>query len=304
MAPLRKVAVVGASTKGMANLGSSVIEELKADPTFEVTVVSRKSSDTAPDGVKVLKLADDFPEEELEKAFAGQDAVVMTTNFQVFGHEGRFIDAAIKAGVKRFIPSEFGSNTRNQNTLAMFPMMGSKARTISELQAKARDGKGFTWTAICVGMIAEIGLTTGFFGFDLQGHAATIWEDGNQKFSSSTRANIGKAVCGVLKHPESTANQYVFVSSFETSMNELLSALEQAQGVKYSISHTKTEDEVAEGKAMLAKGDFMKAHKLMLAANLLPGYGNNFAKEEKLWNEELGVPRENVDEVVARIVKG
>ncbi|KAI1416454.1 NmrA-like family protein [Hypoxylon sp. FL1857] len=302
MAPLRKVALVGASTTGMANLGSFVLEELKADPTFEVTVVSRKSSATAPDGVKVLKLADDLPQSELEKAFAGQDAVVMTTNFQVFGQEGKFIDAAIKAGVKRFIPSEFGSNTRNQNTLAMFPMMGAKAKVVSEL--KAKEGEGLTWTAICAGMIADTGLTTGFFGYDLKEHTATIWEDGNQKFSSSTRANIGKAICGVLKHPETTANQYVFVSSFETSMNELLSALEKAQGVKYSITYTKLKDEVAEGKAMLAKGDFMKAHKLMLAANLLPEYGNNFVEEEKLWNDALGVPRENVDEVVARIVKG
>ncbi|KAI0139136.1 NmrA-like family protein [Hypoxylon sp. NC0597] len=302
MAPLRKVVVVGASTTGMANLGSFVVEALKADATFEVTVVSRKSSATNPDGVKVLKLADDLPLGELEKAFAGQDAVVMATNFQVFGQEEKFIDAAIKAGVKRFIPSEFGSNTRNQNTLAMFPMMGAKARVISELKAKESDG--ITWTAICAGMIADTGLTTGFFGYDLQGHTATIWEDGNRKFSSSTRENIGKAVCGVLKHPEITANQYIFVSSFETSMNELLSALEKAQGVKYSISYTKVEDEVKEGKAMLAKGDFMKAHKLMLAANLLPGYGNNFAEEEKLWNDRLGVPRENVDEVVARIVRG
>ncbi|OTA59655.1 NAD(P)-binding protein [Hypoxylon sp. EC38] len=298
MAPLRKIA----STTGMANLGSFVVEELKADATFEVTVVSRKSSATNPDGVKVLKLADDLPRAELEKAFAGQDAVVMTTNFQVFGQEGKFIDAAVKAGVKRLIPSEFGSNTRNQNTLAMFPIMGAKARVIGEL--KTKEGDGLTWTAICTGMIADTGLTTGFFGYDLQEHAATIWEDGNQKFSSSTRENVAKAVCGVLKHPEITANRYVFVSSFETSMNELLSALEKAQGVKYSISYTKIEDEVKEGRAMLAKGDFMKAHKLMLAANLLPGYGNNFVEEEKLWNDTLGVPRENVDEVVAHIVRG
>ncbi|KAI1141451.1 NmrA-like family protein [Hypoxylon sp. FL0543] len=301
MAPLRKVVVVGASTSGMANLGSFVVEELKADPTFQVTVVSRRCSDTSPDGVKVLKLDDDLPQHELEKAFRGQDAVVMATNFHIFGQESKFVHAAIKAGVKRFIPSDFGSNTRNQNTLDMFPMMTNKARVINGL--KSEEGSGLTWTAICVGLIVDTGLTTGFFGYDLKHHTATIWDDGNQKFSSSTRTNVAKAVSGVLKHPETTANRYVFVSSFETSMNELLSALEKAQGVKYSISHTKTEDEIAEGRAALAKGDFMRAHKLMLAANLLPGHGNNFAAEEKLWNDELGVPRESVEEVVARIVK-
>ncbi|KAI1099215.1 NmrA-like family protein [Jackrogersella minutella] len=302
MSALTKVVVVGASSAGMANLGASIVEELKADGTFEITVVSRKSSSTSIKGVNVLKLEDSFPQDELENAFAGKDAVVMTTNFQVFGQEDKFINAAVKAGVKRFIPSEFGSNTRNLNTLTMFPMMGAKARVISEL--KAKEANGLSWTALCVGMFLDMGLVTGFMGYDLKEHTATIWDDGNQRFSSSTRASIAKAVSGVLKHPKDTTNQYVFVSSFETSMNELLSALEKAQGAKYSISHTTAGEEVADGKAMLAKGDFMKSHKLLLAANLLPGYGNNFAEEEKLWNDILGVPQEDIDDAVAQIVRG
>ncbi|KAI0888387.1 NmrA-like family protein [Annulohypoxylon maeteangense] len=302
MAALKKVLVIGASTSGMANLGASLVEELKADGTFEITVLSRKSSPTATKGVNLVKVDDSFPQGDLEKVFTGQDAVVMTTSFQLFGQEDKFIDAAVKAGVKRFISSDFTSNTTNMDTLAMFPMMGGKARVNGEL--KAKESTGLTWTAISTGIFLDIGLMTGFVGYDLKGHTATIWDDGNAKFSVSTKANVAKAITRVLRNPEITANQHVFVSSLETSMNEILSGLEKGQGVKYDISYTKLEDEVAFGKSMLAKGDFMKAHKLVLAASLIPGYGNNFAEEEKLWNDVLGVPRESIDEVVGKVIRG
>ncbi|KAI1440480.1 NmrA-like family protein [Annulohypoxylon stygium] len=301
MAVLKKVVVVGASTSGMANLGASVVEELKADGNFEITVVSRKSSPTATEGVNLIKVDDSFPQDALEKAFTGQDAVVMTTNFQLFGQEDKFIDAAVKTGVKRFISSDFGSNTRNANTLALFPMMGGKARVNSEL--KAKEGTGLTWTAISTGMLLDIGLMTGFLGYNIREHTAEIWNDGNARFSVSTKGNAAKAVVRVLRNPEITANQHVFVSSLETSMNEILSGLENAQKVKYTVSLTKTEEQVAYGKEMLAKGDFMKSHKLLLAANLIPGYGNNFAKEEKLWNDVLEVPRESIGDVVKKVIQ-
>ncbi|KAI1458815.1 NmrA-like family protein [Annulohypoxylon moriforme] len=302
MAVLKKVVVVGASTSGMANLGASVVEELKADGNFEITVVSRKSSPTATEGVNLIKVDDSFPPDELVKAFTGQDAVVMTTSFQLFGQEDKFIDAAVKAGVKRFIPSDFTSNTRSADTLALFPMMGGKARVNSTLQSK--QSTGLTWTAISTGIFLDIALMSGFLGYDLKEHTATIWDDGNVKFSVSTKRNVAKAITRVLRNPEVTANQHIYVSSLETTMNEILSGLEKGQGVKYVVSYTKTEDEVEYGKAMLAKGDFMKSHKLVLAASLIPGYGNNFAEEERLWNDVLGVPRESIDDVVGQVFRG
>ena len=39
-------------------------------------------------------------------------------------------------------------------------------------------------------------------------------------------------------------------------MKDMVVALEKAQGVKYEVTQTKTADEVADGKAALAQGDF------------------------------------------------
>ena len=51
------------------------------------------------------------------EAFKEKDAVVLTTGDALGGREIAIVDAAIKAGVKRFIPSNFGSNSQNQGTL-------------------------------------------------------------------------------------------------------------------------------------------------------------------------------------------
>ncbi|KAI1322268.1 NmrA-like family protein [Xylariaceae sp. FL0255] len=299
---LKNIAIVGASKAGPVHLGFLIVEAVKVDPEFVVTVISRNSTTAElPNGVKVIRVGDNYPQEELEQAFAGQDAVVMSTGFQLMGQEGKFIDAAAKAGVKRFIPSEFGSNTRNSNTISIFPMTGAKAKVIGDL--KAKESGGISWTAICTNIFFDIGLTTGFMGIDIKKHKATVFDDGVHKFSSTTRDTVAKAVLGVLRNPEITENEYVYVSSFEVSQNEILSALEKAQGVKYTITLTTTEKETAEGKAALAQKNFMEASRLLKVAVYNPGYGNNFADEETLWNDKLGVPRENLHDVVAKLVK-
>ncbi|KAI1123659.1 NmrA-like family protein [Nemania abortiva] len=303
MAPLKNVVVVGASNAGQVRLGSYIVDALKTDPELVITVISRTSTTAQlPEGVKVIRVSDSYRQDELEGAFAGQDAVVMSTGFQLMGQEGKFIEAAVKAGVKRFIPSEFGSNTHNPNTVSIFPMTAAKAKVVGDLRTK--ESRGLTWTAICTNIFFDIGLTTGFMGYDIKEHKAIIWDDGSHKFSATTRENVAKAVLGVLRNPEITANQYVYVSSFEVSQNEVLSALENVQGVKYAVTPTTTEKEIAEGKAALEKKDFMEAGRLLRAAVYNPGYGNNFANEAELWNDKIGVPREDLGEIVGRLVKG
>ncbi|KAF7532856.1 hypothetical protein G7054_g7593 [Neopestalotiopsis clavispora] len=303
MAPLKNVVVVGASKSGIINLGSYIVEALKSDPEFTVTVVSRKSTPSSahPDGVRVVQVDDGYPPEELERAFAGQDAVVMATSFQVYGQEGKFVDAAIKAGVKRFIPSEYGGDTANAKTVAIFPMIGMRAQHIEHL--KTKESAGLSWTAICTGLFVDVALKTGFLGFDLQGQRATVWDDGKYKFSGITRENVARAVVGVLKNPDITANRHVYVSSFEASLNDLVATAEKIQDTRYSILHTSTETEAEAARNALASGNFMAAAKLLLVATLNPGYGSNFADEGHLWNDKLGVPRENLTEVVARVIQ-
>ena len=144
---LKNIILLGAG----GNLGPSILAALTADPHFTVSVLTRHSSTvTFPSSVTVHRIGDDYPDAELLAAFKGQDAVVSTLSHMAAGAHTRIVDAAVAAGVKRFVPSEFGSDTRNANALALLPaMFAPKVAMVDYL--KGQEAAGLTWTAFVTG---------------------------------------------------------------------------------------------------------------------------------------------------------
>lgn len=145
---------------------------------------------------------------------------------------------------------------------------------------------------------------TGFFGLDAVAHTARIWDSGDDKFSATNLATIGLAVARVLAKPEETANRRVHISSFEVSLNELLESYKKATGVsEWKITHVNTNEELESGMEDMRQGNFMGMFKLALGSKIKPGLGGDFAADGLLENEFLGLPRESVEETVARVLK-
>jgi uncharacterized protein YbjT (DUF2867 family) len=140
---VKNVALIGAG----GNLGPSILSEfLKSD--FSVTVLSREESKaTFPSGVQVVKT--DYSPESLAKAFKGQDAVISIVGNDGFADQTKIIDAAASAGVKRFIPSEFGSDTENSEVRAIVPIFNGKKQVVDYLKTKESDT--FSWSALITG---------------------------------------------------------------------------------------------------------------------------------------------------------
>lgn len=149
---IRNVILVGAG----GNLGPSILSAFVADAHFSVAVLTRLSSTSSfPAYVKVHRISDDYPEADLVEAFKGQDAVVSTIATANAPLQRRMADAAIKAGVKRFVPSEFGSDTRNHKAMAILPQyFKGKADTVDYL--KVKEAEGLTWTAFVTGPFFEL----------------------------------------------------------------------------------------------------------------------------------------------------
>ena len=130
------------------NIGAAISKALVDSNKFNVSALSRQeSTSTYERGIKVIK--SDYSESSLIDAFKGQDAVVSALSRAGLGEETKIIDASVKAGVKRFIPSEFGSNTENANAISLIPVLDVKIQTNHHL--KAQESKGLTWTAIATG---------------------------------------------------------------------------------------------------------------------------------------------------------
>lgn len=117
-----KVAVAGAT----GNLGPAVVKELLA-AGLEVTVLSASGNTSAlPSEIKAIKV-DYSSKASVVSALKGQEAFVSL--IPKFEEQPALIDAAIEAGVKRFLPSEFGSNTSGNDRVAKLPVYGGKILT-------------------------------------------------------------------------------------------------------------------------------------------------------------------------------
>lgn len=131
---------------------------------FDITVVSRKETKAVfPSGVAVHK--SDFSDTDLEAVFEGKDAVISALGATGFGEQKKLVDAAIRAGVKRFIPSEFSANSQNDTVIQLLPLFGQKRELIEYLKTKEDDR--FYWTGIATSGLLDWVSTCSFLGLSV-----------------------------------------------------------------------------------------------------------------------------------------
>ena len=295
MSSIKSVAVAGAS----GNLGPSIVEGLlKAG--FSVTALTRlDSTSKQAAGVKVAPV-DYASVESLTAALKGHDAVVSTLNTAV-SDQKPLIDAAIAAGVQRFLPSEFGSDTLNENVRKSPPFV-EKAKIASYLEEKAKAGK-ITYSLVITGPFLDWCLDLQLFA-NWKGGVTDVFDGGDREVSTTLLPDIGKAVAGVLKHPAETKNRAVYVQSAVITQNNILATVNKTTGKKHETRAIDSIQHEKEGYEALNKGD------LSLIFNFLrraiyggPTYG---AKMTKVDNDLVGVQQlsdKQLEEVVEKSVK-
>ena len=66
------------------------------------------------------------------------------------------VDAAVAAGVRRFVPSEFGVNTRGVRGTAIGGVLAGKIGVVDYLEeVVARGESGLTWTGVATGLFFD-----------------------------------------------------------------------------------------------------------------------------------------------------
>ncbi|KAK0649856.1 hypothetical protein B0T16DRAFT_325231 [Cercophora newfieldiana] len=289
---IKTVAVIGAS----GNVGAPVVQALLS-AGYTVSAITRTTStSTFPPSVNVIK-ADLTSLESLTSAFTGQDAVIATIAASEIGNQTLLVDAAVAAGVKRFIPSEFG-HVAAKVTGGLGAMIAGKAKTAAYLDEAAKANLGFTWTGIATGPFFDWGIGSGFWGVDLKAKKVRVIDSGDELVSSSTLGFVGKSVVAVLQREEETVNKLIEVVEFTVSQNELVKVLEEKTGTKFEVEKVNGKELGEKGEESLAKGDAWGAFfDLLLAWNFTDG-GDHAVKEEELANGWLGLKSQTVQEAV------
>jgi hypothetical protein len=96
----------------------------------------------------------------------------------------------------------------------------------------------------------------------------------------------------------------MFIDSFTVSYNQVLESFEKATGKKWEVTYIDVAEQKKVGLEKMSKGDFNAAMSLIRYINCVDGHGGNYILYEESANELLLLPKQNLDEVLADIVKG
>lgn len=287
----QKIAIAGST----GNLGPSVVQEL-VNAGFTITALSQSGKTShLPSSVQTIKV-DYSSQDSLVQSLKGQDAVVSL----IPKHEEQpaLIDAAIAAGVKFFVPSEFGSDIAGSPQVAALPVFAGKKKTQEYL--KAKEDK-ISYAIVVNGLFLDWGLMVGFWA-NVKGGPTQIYDGGNDKHSSTTLADVGKTVAAILKKPEAFKNRAVYVQSAAVSQNQLLEiALKKNPELKVERVEVSSKEVEKDAYEKLGKGDFSSMLSFVAVSIFNSEYGNNWS--DKTDNELLGIKEKTPEELEALVAQ-
>ncbi|KAF9936612.1 hypothetical protein BGZ67_002202 [Mortierella alpina] len=280
------IAIAGAT----GTLGAPVTNAL-LDAGYKVKILTRSSASNDVLAAYQSKGAhivfDAYTGKNLQNALQGVDILLSTvgTGGDFYNGQVALIDAAKAAGVKRFVPSEFGLDAikyTKQNDLHLFLADKAKLREYIEKS-------GLEHTYIFNGLFAEYLLA---FGFDLKNKTATIHAPSTTQFSIASLADIGRFTALALASPHSR-NAALRVVSHTATFQEYAQLFEKATGSKWQV----VED--LDARARIAKS----ADPASQAFQDFVAYAHTRAVFDANDNATFGFQPTPIDEIISAVAK-
>ncbi|TQV98391.1 hypothetical protein V2A60_007865 [Cordyceps javanica] len=306
-APIEKVCLVGAN----GSLGSVILDALVAEGTFSVSVMVRANSSSTPPAhaasgvVARIPIDPRFDGPELARLLVGQDAVVAAFPVQDVGQHLRLAEAAYKAGVRRYIPADYGScDARSPQAQRHLQLYRDKAAVQARCEAlaasAARDRVPFTWTSIVSGHFFDWGLRNNHLQLDVAARKALVLDAGVTRASASTLPRVAETVVRVLRRrPDETANRFVFVQSFCPTPLEVVAALERATGESWHTAHADSNAFLERETRALDAGDEHALHNVVF---VLGAVDADWTRRDEFAMDLLGFEDEDLDAVIGNVV--
>jgi NAD(P)-dependent dehydrogenase (short-subunit alcohol dehydrogenase family) len=242
------------TAQGTGNMGKHVVTALLA-AGFSVTVLSRNASraaETVDSRVRVIEV--DFSSLDLlVPALENIDGLVCTLGGGGIECQSTLVDAAVKAGVKRFIPSEFGNVTTCKD-LENIPPYADMWKLKAKLRRHA-EASELTWTVLAVGAFLDFVMKMDHF-VNFTTHKLTLFDDGNNRASTTSLEKAGTAIASIFRNPEATQNRIMRVSEAIITQNNLIGiARELKPEIEWSSSRVSTSMLLQKGLENLKGGE-------------------------------------------------
>ncbi|CAE6366785.1 unnamed protein product [Rhizoctonia solani] len=176
-------------------------------------------------------------EASILKALQGVDVVVSTVaGSAIVSAQVPLIKAAKAAGVKLFLPSEYGSTFEGPANPS--PVIQSKKKVI-----KAAQDAGLPYAALHTGAFPEYCLIPPF-GYNFAEKKVTVWGDGNAKSSWTTVHSAADWLANVLKSVpiSQLENKRLLIQGNVATTNEVIKLWEQKHGAKLEVDYHPTKE--------------------------------------------------------------
>lgn len=190
----------------------------------------------------------------LESALDGQDALVCALAYDAINIQRNLIDAAVNAGVRRIIPSEYGNDIRIPH-IATIPIYQPKLAIHKYLDQKVAVTSSFSYTMIESSSFLAAGYALNFL-VDVDHRKCNIKDGGDVPFSAATMEDIAQAAISILVNLNETANRPVKIKSVDTTQNDILAIAQRAEpAAEWDITYAMTEDLEKEARESWETGD-------------------------------------------------
>lgn len=232
-----KVALAGAT----GNLGPSILKAL-VEAGFGVTVLTRKDGSSAskiPNHSNQRIIGIDYQDaQSLRSALKGVDVVVSNLPAAIPDTQKLLIDAAVAAGIKRFIPSEFGSDMENPLNQKL-PFFKGKVQIREYLEELTKSHPDFSYTLTYNNLFLDWGLRVGFV-MNVKEHSATVYDGGDVPISMTRTSTVGRAVVAIINNLNATKNKGVYYHDGAWTQNQLIDMIKSIDGKEWSTKQVST----------------------------------------------------------------
>ncbi|KAF2811290.1 uncharacterized protein BDZ99DRAFT_562411 [Mytilinidion resinicola] len=224
-----------------APLLSHLLHALSHQPGITVTVLTRKTTVSLPlssghshshnhdsnahhHDAEILHIETSFSAAELQTHLRKNDTLICYLEGSDLHLSADLIDAATAAGVKTFIPSEYGLDTSNAKVRELLHPYRMRYETQQKLKSS-----GMNWTAIYSGVELEEAMKAdGVLGIDCLWASVVVFpHDRNLRIAVSTYKDIAKSIVEVATERRKVEGNEVWTCSFQASQDELVEAVEK-----------------------------------------------------------------------------
>ncbi|KAH9980936.1 NAD-P-binding protein [Lactifluus volemus] len=216
---------------GAGNTGSFIIHQLlehkSAGTINNVVVLTRQESKTTVEGDAKVIPVDYSNKQSVKDALAGVDVVICTIATAALGAQAGIAQAAKEAGVKLFVPSEFGGLTAR----ATEGVVGQKAWVHDHLKALS-----LPYALFYTGIYSDF-VWPPFL--NIASGKVSVGGDGNSLVPFTSRTDIARYVCYVLTHlpADQLENRAFKLFGDIKSFNEVFKAYEAKSGKKVEVTY-------------------------------------------------------------------